>query len=104
MANLTPQDYALRPNEEISAYNARIAGLRGDTPEQLVQTQSVINQPAIDRLKITGENLAPQSPIQYATPAPTLVPPVAGLSEPIKLTAPKDFPNLQEHKATSPHV
>ena len=41
-------DYTLHPGESISDYNIRVAKARGDTPAQLAQTQSAINQQAVD--------------------------------------------------------
>ena len=61
---LLPQDYYVKPGETLEAYNQRIAQMRGDTPSNLANIQS-LTQGAVANLNQTQFN--PSAPLNTQT-------------------------------------
>lgn len=97
MATVSQQDYYLKPGESFTAYNTRIAGLRGDTAEELATTQKstqdyVAKNPtstSVARLgaPITSATLAPAPKITPVTATDVQPYPVQDLFNTPQLTA-----------------
>lgn len=98
MATVSQQDYYLKPGESFTAYNTRIAGLRGDTAEELATTQKstqdyVAKNPTSTSVARLG------APISSATlaPAPKITPVTATDVQPYPV---KDLFNTPQLSAT----
>ena len=97
MATVSQQDYYLKPGESFTAYNTRIAGLRGDTAKELAATQKstqdyVAKNPtatSVARLgaPITSSTLAPAPKITPVTATDTQPYPVKDLFNTPQLSA-----------------
>lgn len=88
---VSQQDYFLKPGESITDYNTRIAGLRGDTAEELATTQASANSYAAANpnsafAKRLGKAGAPTNASDIITlpngyTAPTTVPGMGSISD-----------------------
>lgn len=103
---ISQQDYYLQPGETITAYNTRIAGLRGDTSEQLAsmqqaaQKQAVISGPTSEYTKRLGTSITPQS-LTPTTPFPLVSANTTPTYNVGNLQVPEMQATPQEEKASS---
>lgn len=104
---ISQQDYFLKPGESISAYNARIAALRGDTPAELASTQKAISEQTVAAARaalpqpVVSPTLAAFNQQMVAAPSP---PPPSPIGDVIEVSSPEAAPPPPLPQPAAPDV
>ena len=83
MATIPQEELFLKQNETVSQYNARIAALRGDTPEELARTQKAISAETVGAARAALPPISVPERLSGADLAPTPTPPVPEPTAPL---------------------
>ena len=83
MATIPQEELFLKQNETVSQYNARIAALRGDTPEELARTQKAISAETVGAARAALPPISVPERLSGADLSPTPTPPVPEPTAPL---------------------